>query len=463
MPPHPTTKLHPLSKVHPSADIGAGTVVEADVEIQEDVTIGDHCIVRSGTLVREGAQVGNSCDLAAFYIGLRAKLGDGVRMDPNSSVGDRAGVGNSVHLQTRASVGHNATVGPGTTLGPRTYVHAAAKIGAGVTTYKDVRIAESVQVGDGSAFAKETKVAPNAEIGERADIGQKVRIGFDAGVGIMPPSVIGNDCTIGDEAVLEADSRMGDGCTLEASATLEYRAHMEPGSTVCAGAKVRPDATIPEGETVPPSTLVKADGTQLPRHVEIDDYNFRDNDDDREVWTGPGEMPDSVPEKASPAPNPTPDKVWIVTDINGEPHPKDGYFESREECRQHITTNIDSADDRMYDRDSMFEPAPVERAANDRDTDSTEIWIVKSDRFLAAQHGFFQSRDRAAEGREPDETIAKVQPARQRERQHDDNRDGSVGPDDQPRSLPPTPPAPPTPAADAAERAADPERSGPSR
>ena len=120
-------------------------------------------------------------------------------------------------------------------------------------------------------------MAPNAEIGERANIGENVRIGFDAGVGIMPPSVIGNDCTIGDEAVLEADSRMGDGCTLvvcprndftlaasgrrlaetpdftgdcgrecrsaakvelqtcssdtplEANATLEYRAHMEAG------------------------------------------------------------------------------------------------------------------------------------------------------------------------------------------------------------------------------------------
>ena len=455
MPPHPSAKLHPLSKVHPNAEIGAKTIIEAEVEIQEDVTIGENAIVRSGTLVREGAQIGNNCDVAAFYIGARSKLGDGVRMDPNSSVGDRSRIGNGVHLESRASVGRNATVGPQTTLGPRTYIHAAAKIGAGVTTAKDVRIAESVQVGDGSSFAKETKVAPNAEVGERVNVGQNVRIGMDGGPGVIPPARIGNDCTLGDETVVAPEARMSAGCTLEANAQLEHGVVMEADSTVCAGSKVRPDAVVREGETVPPSTLVRTDGTQVGRHIDIDDYNFRDNDDEREVWTGPGEMPDSVAETAPQAANPTPDKVWIVADINGEPRPKDGYFESRDECRKHISTNIDSAEDRMYDRDSMFEPAAVERAANDRDTDSAAIWIVQTDRFLAADQGFFQCRENAAADREPNETIARVEPARQRERDHagDLERD----------ALPPTPPTPPEPAGNAADRAAGAERNHPSR
>ena len=95
---------------------------------------------------------------------------------------------------------------------------------------------------------------------------------------------------------------MSDGCTLKANARLEYRARMEAGSTVCAGSRVKTDATIPATETVPPSTLVKADGTQLPRHIEIDDYNFRDNEDDRKVWTGPGEIPESIAENPPRAP-----------------------------------------------------------------------------------------------------------------------------------------------------------------
>ncbi|MCY4120377.1 MAG: hypothetical protein OXG72_05580, partial [Acidobacteria bacterium] len=453
MPPHPTAKLHPLSKVHPSAEIGEGSIVEADAEIQENVKVGDHTIVRSGTLIREGAQVGSRCDLAAFYVGLRTKLGDGVRMDANSSVGDRATIGDRVRLETRASVGRNASVGAWTTLGPDTLVHAAANVGGDVSTGNDVKIAESVQVGNGCALGAETKVAPNAKIGEQANIGEKVRIGFDAGVGIMPPAVIGNDCTVGDEAILEADSRMGDGCTLEAHATLEYRAHMETGSTVCAGSKVRPNATIPAGETVPPSTLVKEDGTRLPRHVDIDDYNFRDNDDDREVRVHPDDEPHRAAETAPETASPTPDQVWIVVDINGEPHPKDGYFESLKECRDHIRDNIDSEEDRMYDRDSMFEAMPVKRASTDKDTDSAEIWIVRTDRFLAAQHGFFKSRERAAAGREPDETIARVQPARQPERQHDNERKVSINPGSERHALPPTPPPAPSPAAEAARGA----------
>ncbi len=462
-PTHPTARLHPQAKIHPSAEIGAGTIIEAHAEIQEHVKVGDHTVVRTGTLLREGAEVGSGCDIAASYLGLRTKVGDGVRMDANSSVGDRCTISNRVHLEIAARVGHDAAVGRETTLGPRTYVHARANIGAGVTTDRDVRIGQRVRVGDGTSFAAEARVAPNAEIGARTSVGEKAGIGFDAGISVMPPSVIGNDCAIGDEAVLDADTGMGDGCTLEANATLEYRAHMEAGSTVCAGSKVRPDATIPEGETVPPSTLVKADGTQLPRHVDIDDYNFRDNDDDREIRDHADDEPHRVAEAPPAAASPAADQVWIVIDINGEPYPKHGYFESLKECRDHITNKIDSADDRMYDRDSMFEAMPVKRAGNDKDTDNAAIWIVKTDRFLTARHGFFRSRERAAHNREPDETIARVQPARQHERSRDNQFRNNIHPDDEPHTQPENPPRGPTPAAGASGRREGPEIPGPSR
>ena len=463
MPPHPTAQLHPRAKVHPSAEIGAGAIVEADVEIQRDARIGDHTIVRSGTLLRRGAEVGNGCDIAAFYVGRDTKLGDGVRMDASSSVGDNATIGNSVHFETRARAGHHATVSKGTTLGPGTYIHAGAHLGENVTTGKDVRIGESVHVGNGTTFADEARVAPNAHIGDRTSVGKKAGIGMDGGPGVIPPARIGNDCTLGDETVIAPEARMSDGCTLEANAELEHGAVMEPGSTVCAGSKVRPDAAIREGETVPPSTLVRTDGTQVGRHIDIDDYNFRDNDDDREVFVHPDDEPRRVAEDTPPTPSTAPDKVWIVIDINGEPHPKHGYFGARKECRDHISTNIDSAEDRMYDRDSMFGPAAVERAANDKNTDGAAIWIVKTDRFLSAQHGFFQSRERAAENREPDETIARIQPARQHERDRENKRTVPRSPDHDTRSLPPTPPPAPSPAADAARRADQTRDDGPSR
>ena len=70
---------------------------------------------------------------------------------------------------------------------------------------------------------------------------------------------------------------------------------------------MRPDAVIREGETVPPSTLVRTDGTQVGRYIDIDDYNFRDNDDDREVFVHPEDEPYAQSMNPPRAPSPSSD------------------------------------------------------------------------------------------------------------------------------------------------------------
>ena len=51
--------------------------------------------------------------------------------------------------------------------------------------------------------------------------------------------------------------------------------------------------------------------------------------------------------------------LWVVVDINGNLEARHGYFRTETACQDHIRNRIDSADDRMYDRDSMFEPAEI--------------------------------------------------------------------------------------------------------
>lgn len=453
MSPHPTSNLHPLAKVHPSADIGAETIIEADVEVQKNVKIGSHCIIRKGTLVREGAHVGNNCDLDAFYIGYRSRVGDGVLMARNSGIGDRARLGNSVHLQTQAQVGRAATVDSGSTLGARTYVHAAAHVGARVTTGTDVRIGPSAGVGADTKLWENVKVAPKCDIGERTEIAENVRVGEDGGVDILPPATIGNDCGVGDNAILGADTRMGDGCTLNSKARLDYRSQMETGSTVGIGSRVKLEATVKAGETVPPSTIVHADGTQTPN--EDDGRKATAKVDDDEAYHNPDQRPPARPETAEPPPT-----VWVVIDINGEPYPDHGYFEAEDDCNHHIRMNIDSTDDRMYDRDSMFDSQAVRRAASDRDAEGSGIWVVKTDRFLAAQEGYFTSRHQAVKNRDADESVVRIEPARREERNHERS-----GPDPTERisDLRPTPPPAPEPASDALRAADRRGHDGPSR
>ena len=172
MPVHPSAKLHPLvqsapKRRHRRQHQSSRRRWKSRNTSRSATT--DHRAERHPR-TRRAAQIGNSCDVAALYVGLRSKLGDGVRMDPNSSVGDR------VQRRQRRPPREQSERGPqrdGRTADHAGTAHLHPRRGersaTGVTTGKDVRIAESVQVGDGCSFAKpKTKVAPNAR-DRRAD------------------------------------------------------------------------------------------------------------------------------------------------------------------------------------------------------------------------------------------------------------------------------------------------------
>ncbi|MCY4123059.1 MAG: DapH/DapD/GlmU-related protein, partial [Acidobacteria bacterium] len=224
---HPTARLHPLSNVDASAAIGARTVIEEGAEVQRDARIDEDTIVRSGSCVREGARIGARCEVAAFYVGQNATVGDGCKLEAHSGVGDNAWVSDAVHLGTGARVGRGAVIGERTTLGPETRIHPEASIGNRVTTGANAEIGESVVVRDGTNIRAEARVAPHARVGERATIGKQTQIGIDAGIGVIPSAEIGSDCTLGDGAYVSGSTRMRDGATLEAEARLEHGVLME--------------------------------------------------------------------------------------------------------------------------------------------------------------------------------------------------------------------------------------------
>lgn len=456
MPVHPTARLDPLSRVHPSASVGPHARVEAGVDVREGARIGERTILRPGTMIARDAQVGRECDLENAQVYTRGKVGDHVRMHEHSSVGHDAEVGSNSTIKHCSSVYHDASVGDGARLGAWTKVEAGTRAGKHLRAEDEVTIAAAVEIGDNCHLQEGARLAPHAQVGNGTRMGRNARIGDDIGVGVTPPTTIGNDCVLGDDTQVHTDAGMGDGCRLDTGAVLEFGARMEPGSTVGAGSRVQPKGIIAAGTAVPPSTLVRADGTQVPRYTDIDDYDWSKNDE-QDLAAGSSSEHNRTGKNPPPERHPAGDKAWIVTDINGEPYPEDGYFSSEKECREHISANIDSAEDRLYDRDSMFEPTALERAPGDTDSDSPEIWIVKSDRFLAPEHGFFQSRPDAAKDRKPYETIAKVQPARQRQ------QDRTAGRDDKARQLPETPPPAPPPAAEAALRASQRRHEGPAR
>ena len=53
------------------------------------------------------------------------------------------------------------------------------------------------------------------------------------------------------------------------------------------------------------------------------------------------------------------ESIWVVCDINGELYKKHGHFPTQRACYDYIRKNIDSPEDRNYDRDSMFTPVEV--------------------------------------------------------------------------------------------------------
>ena len=283
MPIHPSAKLHPMSIVDPDAEIGPGAVIEAAAEVERGAKVGQDTIIRSGCHVHEHTDIGAGCDVAASHVGYNAKLGDSVKLDSKSSVGNAAQIDDGTYLEPGARVGTRSNVGKRTRLGPDTHVHPFTTVGADVTTGKNVHIGHEVTIGDETTLDDDARVGRGAEIGKRTRVGENARIGMEGPAGMARATTVGDDCTLGHEARMAGQSHMGDGCTLEANARLKIDSVMEKGSTVCAGSHIEPGVVVGEGETIPPSTLVARNGTRNVLPVDIDDYKFRDNEDDREA------------------------------------------------------------------------------------------------------------------------------------------------------------------------------------
>ena len=304
---HPTARLDPLSRVHPDTEIGERTIVEAGAVIQSGAKIDEDTIIRANCRVRENVRIGAGCDIAAFYVGRDARIGDGVKLHPGSSVGDNATVGDAVHLETGAS---DRTQARPSTKGPRsdqgTLVHPFATVG-GERHHRQGRAHREQRRGrrqrhlrrQGARGAPRTRRKRNAGRQERPDRNRR-RTGhgpssdrrqqLHAGrqlAGVRKRTHEGRMHAGGQRA---PRLRSGDGARRPPSAP-DRRVRTERRRT-----RRRNHPALHAGQDR------RHAGARSPSRSTT--YNFRDNDDDREVRIHPEDRPRGLP--GDPAPGASP-------------------------------------------------------------------------------------------------------------------------------------------------------------
>ena len=125
-------------------------------------------------------------------------------------------------------------VHPSAWLAPGSVVAGAVEIGAGSSVWYN-----AVLRGD-SSFVR---------VGERTNLQDGVVVHTQRGMGEVGAAIIGNDVSVGHNAVVHA-ARIEDGCLIGMNSTVLSGAVIGEGSLIAAG------AVVPQGMIVPPHSLV---------------------------------------------------------------------------------------------------------------------------------------------------------------------------------------------------------------
>lgn len=171
--------------------------------------------------------------VGAAWVHPRARLGDGVRLDPGALVGADAVLGDGVRLGPGAAVLHDVEVGAGAVIGPGCVVGAEGfgldavpgelspeplpHVGTVVLGAR-VRLGANVVVGRGTLGA--TSVGDDSQLDALVQIGHNVRIGrgcvICAQVGIGGSTIVGDGVWIGGQAGIADHCRVGSGARIAA-------------------------------------------------------------------------------------------------------------------------------------------------------------------------------------------------------------------------------------------------------
>lgn len=190
--------------IDPTARLGRGVV------LGEDISIGPYVVIGEG-----------------------ARLGDRVRLDAHAVVGDGVELGDDTHLFP------HVTTYPGTRVGRRVVVHAGARLGndgfgfvfTGGSHQKiphvgrciiedDVEIGANTTIDRGSI--DDTVIGAGTKIDNLVMIGHNVRVGrlclIVAQAGISGSTRLGDGCVVGGQVGIAGHGQIGDGARLAAQA-----------------------------------------------------------------------------------------------------------------------------------------------------------------------------------------------------------------------------------------------------
>jgi UDP-3-O-[3-hydroxymyristoyl] glucosamine N-acyltransferase len=204
--------IEEMSFIDPSATVGEGLYAGAFAYIGKDVKIGnrvklypnsyigDNCIIGDDTTIFAGVKIYSDCIIGknvTIHSGVIIG-GDGFGFQPNSENNYQkvAQIGNVI-IEEHVEIGANSTIDRAT-LG-------STIIRKGVKLDNLIQIAHNVEIGENTVIAAQTGVAGSTKIGKNCMIGGQVgivgHIQIADGVKIAAQSGIGNSLTTPNEIV----------------------------------------------------------------------------------------------------------------------------------------------------------------------------------------------------------------------------------------------------------------------
>lgn len=211
-PPPPPPSIHPTALIASTARLGAG------------VTVGPYVVIEDGAVICSGSIVSAFC-----FIGRNALLSDNCRLDPR------------VTLYPNVRLGHRVTIHSGAVIGSEGFGYV---FGDGrhwkFPQLGTVEIADDVEIGANTCIDRGslgvTRIGPGTKIDNLVQVAHNVTIGDHAVIAAQ--TGISGSSTIGSRAVLAGQAGIADHVTIEDGAVIGGQAAVFTGKIVRTGETV---------------------------------------------------------------------------------------------------------------------------------------------------------------------------------------------------------------------------------
>lgn len=167
-------RIHSSAVIHETAKVGNGVMIAPNVTVGQGAVIGDQTVIQAGVVIEEGAEIGDNCRLHPnVVIGYNCIIKNNVIIEAGTVIGsegfgfaqDEKRASHRIPQTGNVIIEENVRIGSNNSIDRATYL--STRIGAGTKTDNLCHFAHNVEIGKDCLITSMFCIAGTSKVGDR--------------------------------------------------------------------------------------------------------------------------------------------------------------------------------------------------------------------------------------------------------------------------------------------------------